>query len=57
MFVLIKVHLPLYLQQHISVMLLCCCLLCLAAQQDIYLLLNPVFVIWLVCLSVSSVPV
>lgn len=54
----IKVHLTCHLQQHISVMLLCCCcLLCLTAQQDIYLLLNPVFVIRLVCLSVSSVPV
>lgn len=36
---------------------LLCRLLSLTPQQDIYLLLDPVFVVWLVCLSVSSVPV
>lgn len=32
-----------------------CCLLSLTPQQDIYFLLDPVFVVWLVCLSVRSV--
>lgn len=46
-----------FLLVNLSDLNLLCCLLSLTPQEDVNLFLDPVFVVWLICLGVNSVPV